>query len=782
MTTTGVDDAYEFFRARYGDDSPGYLAICTLEKPDNMQARRFYPLRDLRKAAEDAVRWGQSLDTYYGVCLQRDRLCRGRGGTDTVQTFPGPFMDIDFGTDGHAIGNRPPDYKAARSLLDALPFPPSYVVDSGHGIHVYYSLHEPYVIETAEERQYVADIEQRFQQRIKAEAAKRHWSLDTTKDLARLLRVPGTTNFKNDLLPVRVVECDLEARYSLEDFERYLPSDAGVEQPLRSDGSNRSNDNDFDTASFEMIASECAFLAHCQNDATTLSEPDWYKMITVSARCDDGEQLTHDLSKPYPGYSPSETSKKITQALSKTRPYTCEKIREDGGEQYCSKCQHWGKVKSPIVLGHAAVGATFQLSRTFSKNDFRAYMPEHKYIFIPSRELWPSSSVNAKLGHIVTGSKSETASAWLDRNQSVEQMTWAPGEKTLIKGRLISNGDWIHHPGTTCFNLYRRPTIKREDAGGAGRWVGHIHHVYPNDADHIINWLAHRVQHPGVKINRALVLGGQQGIGKDTLLEPVKHAIGPWNFQEVSPVQLLGRFNGFVKSVILRVSEARDLGDVDRYGFYEHLKVYTAAPPDVLRCDEKNVREYSVLNVCGVVITSNHKTDGIYLPADDRRHYVAWSELTMDDFGREYWPGLWRWFEADGYKNVAAYLAELDISGFDPKAPPPKTQAFWDIVDSNRAPEDAELADALDGLQMPDATTIEQIANKATVDFAGWMQDRKNRRQIPYRLEAAGYVAVRNDAAADGLWKIGGKRQMIYARRKLPIRDRISAAQQLTGR
>ena len=39
---------------------------------------------------------------------------------------------------------------------------------------------------------------------------------------------------------------------------------------------------------------------------------------------------------------------------------------------------------------------------------------------------------------------------------------------------------------------------------------------------------------------------------------------------------------------------------------------------------------------------------------------------------------------------MKSYLAELDISGFDPKAPPPKTPAFWDIVDAGRAPEDAE--------------------------------------------------------------------------------------------
>ena len=76
------------------------------------------------------------------------------------------------------------------------------------------------------------------------------------------------------------------------------------------------------------------------------------------------------------------------------------------------------------------------------------------------------------------------------------------------------------------------------------------------------------------------------------MLEPVKHAVGPWNFAEVSPQQVLGRFNGFLKSVILRVSEARDLGEFDRFAFYDHMKAYTAAPPDVLRVDEKHLREY----------------------------------------------------------------------------------------------------------------------------------------------------------------------------------------------
>ena len=69
---------------------------------------------------------------------------------------------------------------------------------------------------------------------------------------------------------------------------------------------------------------------------------------------------------------------------------------------------------------------------------------------------------------------------------------------------------------------------------------------------------------------------------------------------------------------------------------------------------------------------------------------MAWSELSRDDFSDDYWPKLWGWYANGGDRHVAAYLAARDLSAFDATAPPPKTAAFWDIVDVNRAPEDAE--------------------------------------------------------------------------------------------
>jgi hypothetical protein len=257
--------------------------------------------------------------------------------------------------------------------------------------------------------------------------------------------------------------------------------------------------------------------------------------------------------------------------------------------------------------------------------------------------------------------------------------------------------------------------------------------------------------------------------------------VGPWNFSEVTPTQLLGRFNGFLKSVVLRVSEARDLGDMNRFAFYEHLKTYTAAPPDVLRIDEKNLREHAIWNICGLLITTNHKTDGIFLPADDRRHYVAWSTATKEEFATDYWQNFYAWYESGGLQHVAAYLTELDLTNFDPKAPPPKTAAFWDIVDASRAPEDAELADALDGVGYPGVVTLADVVDHAPGAFADWLRDRRNSRQIPYRFETAGYTPVRNPGARDGLWRLNGRRQVIYARQELPIRERLDLARALAA-
>jgi hypothetical protein len=154
-----------------------------------------------------------------------------------------------------------------------------------------------------------------------------------------------------------------------------------------------------------------------------------------------------------------------------------------------------------------------------------------------------------------------------------------------------------------------------------------------------------------------------------------------------------------------------------------------------------------------------------------------------EQFPFDYWDTLYSWYEVEGLRNIAAYLMQFDLSGFNAKAPPPATAAFHEIVDANRPLEDAELADTLDELANSacgaTAVTITMLAGAATSAFSAWLLDRKNRRLIPYRLENVGYTQVRNNAAQDGLWKIRRKRQVIYARSNLSRADREKAARQI---
>jgi hypothetical protein len=359
-------------------------------------------------------------------------------------------------------------------------------------------------------------------------------------------------------------------------------------------------------------------------------------------------------------------------------------------------------------------------------------------------------------------------------------MTWVPGEPMLIHDRLLIETGWVNKPGDTTFNLYHPPIVQGGDPRKALPWVRLVFKVFGKDAKHIIRWFAHRAQRPQEKINHGLVLGGAPGIGKDTILAPVRQAIGEWNFQEVAPKEMFGTFNPHNRAVILRVNETRDLGEVTQFAFYDHMKQYLAAPPETLPTNEKYIKNYYLPNVCGVVFTTNNKENGMYLPPDDRRHYVAWSDRKQEDFPAGFWQKLWDWYDDGGFAHVAAYLRQCDLSRFRPKEPPLKTPAFRDIANANRATEETALQDALDFLARPAAVTIEQVLTYPNYDLGEWLRDRKNRRIVPKHFRECGYTVVRNPDRETGLWVINEQRQMVYAQEGLSPRDRLNAARQLT--
>jgi hypothetical protein len=180
-------------------------------------------------------------------------------------------------------------------------------------------------------------------------------------------------------------------------------------------------------------------------------------------------------------------------------------------------------------------------------NDFYAYLPKHTYIHVPTREMWTGESINAL---VPTGKGSPKATTWLDQNRGVELISYVPGRPTIIENEYCIDGGWRQHPGARTFNMYQPPDILQGvDLSGitpdmaawlAQPWRKAIADTWPDEADEIIHYCAHVVQHPGVKVNHMLLLGGLPGGGKDLLMEPFRRAVGESNFAETTAEQVRG--------------------------------------------------------------------------------------------------------------------------------------------------------------------------------------------------------------------------------------------------
>ena len=301
------------------------------------------------------------------------------------------------------------------------------------------------------------------------------------------------------------------------------------------------------------------------------------------------------------------------------------------------------------------------------------------------------------------------------------------------------------------------------------------------------------MQNPAGKINHGIVIGSyDQGVGKDAFISAVKRAIGKsnWRSKGASAVikNIENNFTPFLRSTILQISEVHEMGD-KRFAFYDLIKDWCAAPPDMLTVADKHVREYPILNAVLPIFTTNHLTDGLYIPPEDRRIFYVWSPRRQDDFSKAFWDDYFDRLKRGDDEHVAAYLMARDLSKFSPGEPPVKTSAWREAVAANRDPGDGELNDLLDhmaddwaliagdlGPRAP-ALTLEQIRRHpfATHTLKTLFGDIAKRRTANHRLASARYSSFANPDRADGLWKINGRAQAVYVWSELRPSDKMAA-------
>ena len=189
-----------FLNQYFGKMQNCYLLLWT------KQDKRSYSFKlpeEIGKAAEIACRLAKTKDVYFGVTPSKRAYSgsSGRGKAEDSAALVAFWADVDLSSGIHNTQSQnPPDVKTVRGLLKNIPTP-SIAIHSGGGLHLYWLLEEPFPISDETSRKEAARIVEGWQNVIRQEFKAHGYTLDATADLARLLRVPGTTNLKDPHAP-----------------------------------------------------------------------------------------------------------------------------------------------------------------------------------------------------------------------------------------------------------------------------------------------------------------------------------------------------------------------------------------------------------------------------------------------------------------------------------------------------------------------------------------------------------------------------------------------------
>lgn len=339
----------KFLQSVLGDQGK-YCLFAGMREEKSLRRQRnqfFDNLDDLILSASEASR--QGYEAYFALGTFDSEGKREARNVIQMRSF---FLDLDCG-ETKDFPTQVAAISALRGFCNKYKLPKPTMVNSGYGVHVYWQLVSPVTAE---------------QWKPQAERFKRlclNYGLAIDKavpaDCARVLRVPGTINYKGDPGPRVRILGDLSEPVEFDDFvdilDRYtddvpvkaLRSNAFANDPVMQAMLGNS------TSRFKIILEKtkqgkgCAQLKNCLLNQADIEEPLWRAALSVAAHCEDKDKAIHALSKNHPEYDPRETESKASQTKG---PYHCASF-DSLNPGLCEGCPHFGKLTSPIQLGRA---------------------------------------------------------------------------------------------------------------------------------------------------------------------------------------------------------------------------------------------------------------------------------------------------------------------------------------------------------------------------------------------------------------------------------------------
>jgi hypothetical protein len=219
-------------------DSLTFLESLWPEVPDGMEIliwtlpdRRSYWCATVAAAALLVSQLSATKDVYTMVTLQPAGLqSNQRGEAKTASALCGLWLDLDIAGTGHSTKQYPPTAEDAMSVIygEGLPSP-TWLIHTGGGYHAWWLFAEPWLLEDSAERDRAQRLAEDWQGLFRMRAQSKGYAVDSTHDLARVLRVAGTFNRKIPGQPRPVAVADhSSSRLNPSDFEELLAEVASL--------------------------------------------------------------------------------------------------------------------------------------------------------------------------------------------------------------------------------------------------------------------------------------------------------------------------------------------------------------------------------------------------------------------------------------------------------------------------------------------------------------------------------------------------------------------------
>jgi hypothetical protein len=162
-------------------------------------------------------------DIYIGVGLSGfDYGPHNRCPSEKAAGIAGFWADFDLASEAHSKKPLPATIEEALSLIPS-GLPPTIIIVTGNGVHAWWLFHKPWIFANDDERKAAAALSFRLQTLLRCISNQRGWAFERLADLARVLRIPGTTNAKDVDNPKPVDVHSIEGRrYNPSDFLQYL--------------------------------------------------------------------------------------------------------------------------------------------------------------------------------------------------------------------------------------------------------------------------------------------------------------------------------------------------------------------------------------------------------------------------------------------------------------------------------------------------------------------------------------------------------------------------------